>query len=60
MVNPTFAYGVYTFASLRTFIEGRPTRFLGLTPEAQFDRYWRFTLLGTYLQDDGASRRASR
>ncbi len=52
MVNPTFAYGVYTFASLRTFIEGRPTRFLGLTPEAQFDRYWRFTLLGTYLQDE--------
>ena len=26
--------------------------FIGLTPEAQFDRYWRFTLFGFYAQDD--------
>src|SRR5581483_11662750 len=29
-----------------------PRQFVGLTPEAQFDRYWRFTTLGTFVQDD--------
>ncbi len=52
MVNPTFSLGIYSFPSLRAFLEGRPTRFLGLTPEAQFDRYWRFTFFGAYVQDE--------
>jgi hypothetical protein len=52
MVNPTFSLGIYTFPSLAAFLQGRPTRFLGLTPEAQFDRYWRFVLLGAYVQDE--------
>ncbi len=52
MVNPTFSLGIFTFANLNTFLAGRPASFVGLTPEAQFDRYWRFTLFGLYLQDD--------
>jgi hypothetical protein len=52
MVNPTFSLGIYRFADLSTFLRGTPTSFIGLTPEAQFDRYWRFTLFGFYLQDD--------
>jgi hypothetical protein len=52
MVNPTFSLGIYRFASLATFLRGTPTNFIGLTPEAEFDRYWRFTLFGFYLQDD--------
>lgn len=52
MVNPTFSLGIYTFNDLRTFLLGTPASFVGLTPEAQFDRYWRFTLFGTYVQDD--------
>ena len=52
MVNPTFSLGVYRFANLRTFLRNVPASFIGLTPEAQFDRYWRFTLFGVYLQDD--------
>ncbi|MBA2303927.1 MAG: TonB-dependent receptor [Acidobacteria bacterium] len=52
MVNPTFSLGIYRFANLGTFLRGTPTNFIGLTPEAQFDRYWRFTLFGLYLQDD--------
>jgi hypothetical protein len=52
MVNPTFSLGIYRFASLATFLNGTATNFIGLTPEAQFDRYWRFTLFGFYLQDD--------
>jgi hypothetical protein len=52
MVNPTFSLGIFTFADLNTFLTNRPATFIGLTPEAQFDRYWRFTLFGFYLQDD--------
>ena len=52
MVNPTFSLGIFTFADLNTFLTNRPASFIGLTPEAQFDRYWRFTLFGLYLQDD--------
>ena len=52
MVNPTFSLGIYRFANLSTFLRATPTTFIGLTPEAQFDRYWRFTLFGFYLQDD--------
>ncbi|MCI0662008.1 MAG: TonB-dependent receptor, partial [Acidobacteria bacterium] len=52
MVNPTFSLGIYNFPDLRSFLENRPNRFIGLTPDAQFDRYWRFSLLGFYAQDD--------
>jgi hypothetical protein len=52
MVNPTFSLGIYRFASLATFLNSAPVSFVGLTPEAQFDRYWRFTLFGLYAQDD--------
>lgn len=52
MVNPTFSLGTFTFADLRSFLENRPQRFVGLSPAAQFDRYWRFTLFGLYLQDN--------
>jgi Carboxypeptidase regulatory-like domain/TonB-dependent Receptor Plug Domain/TonB dependent receptor len=51
MVNPTFGNGIFTFASLRDFLENRPQRFIGLTPDAALDRYWRFTLAGFYAQD---------
>jgi len=51
MVNPTFSNGIYTFASVGDFLQNRAQRFIGLTPEAQFDRYWRFTLFGLYAQD---------
>jgi hypothetical protein len=52
MVNPTFSLGIFTFANLPAFLRGTPATFVGLTPEAQFDRYWRFTLFGAYVQDD--------
>lgn len=52
MVNPTFSLGIFTFADLNAFLSNRPASFVGLTPEAQFDRYWRFTLFGFYAQDD--------
>jgi hypothetical protein len=52
MVNPTFSLGIYTFSDLRSFLENRPLRFIGLTPEAQFDRYWRSTLFAVYAQDE--------
>jgi hypothetical protein len=52
MVNPTFSLGIYAFADMANFLQNRPRSFVGLTPEAQFDRYWRFNLLGFYAQDD--------
>lgn len=52
MVNPTFSLGIYNFPSLTAFLQNRPQTFVGLTPEAQFDRYWRFWLFGFYLQDE--------
>lgn len=52
MVNPTFSLGIYNFPDIRSFLENKSNRFIGLTPEAQFDRYWRFLLFGFYLQDD--------
>ena len=52
MVNPTFSLGIYRFANFSSFLRAAPATFIGLTPEAQFDRYWRFTLFGFYLQDD--------
>ena len=51
MVNPTFGLGIFTFANLRDFLTNRAQRFVGLTPNGALDRYWRFTLFGTYLQD---------
>jgi Carboxypeptidase regulatory-like domain/TonB dependent receptor-like, beta-barrel len=52
MVNPTFSLGIYAFPSLTAFLRNTPNNFVGLTPEAQFDRYWRFTLFGLYAQDE--------
>ena len=52
MVNPTFSLGIYTFPNLSAFLRNAPANFIGLTPEAQFDRYWRFTLFGFYAQDE--------
>lgn len=52
MTNPTFSLGIYTFADLESFLRNRPVRFIGLTPQAELDRNWRFTLFGAYLQDD--------
>ena len=52
MVNPTFSLGIYAFPNLPAFLQNTPDNFIGLTPEAQFDRYWRFTLFGFYVQDD--------
>jgi hypothetical protein len=52
MVNPTFSLGIYSFPSLSTFLQSRPTSFIGLTPDAQFDRQWRSWLTGIYVQDD--------
>jgi hypothetical protein len=52
MVNPTFSLGIYAFPNLQAFLQNTPDNFIGLTPEAQFDRYWRFTLFGFYVQDD--------
>ena len=52
MVNPTFSLGTYSFANMLAFLENRATSFIGLTPEGQFDRYWRFWLLGGYVQDE--------
>ena len=49
MVNPTFSLGSTRSPNLRAFLrEPRRRSFVGLTPEAQFDRYWRFTLFGVY------------
>jgi hypothetical protein len=52
MVNPTFSLGIFAFPNLSAFLRSAPNNFIGLTPEAQFDRYWRFTLFGVYLQDE--------
>jgi hypothetical protein len=47
MFNPTFSLGIYTFPSLETFLRNRPQRFIGLTPEGDIERSWRFTLLAS-------------
>lgn len=52
MVNPTFSLGIYRFSSLETFLQNSPSLFIGLGPEGALDRYWRFTLLGAYIQDN--------
>jgi hypothetical protein len=51
MVNPTFALGIFTFASITDFVRNLPQRYLGLHPNGALDRYWRFTLFSFYAQD---------
>ena len=52
MVNPTFSLGTYAFANLRAFMLNTPTSFIGLTPEASFERRWPFWIAGGYVQDE--------
>ena len=52
MYNPTFGAGIYTFAGLREFLQNRPARFIGISPQGALDRYWRFNLLAFYAQDN--------
>jgi len=52
MFNPTFSLGIYRFANLANFLRNSPASFVGLTSEAELDRYWRFTLFGFYAQDE--------
>jgi hypothetical protein len=52
MFNPTFGAGIYTFAGLREFLQNRPARFIGISPQGSLDRYWRFNLLAFYAQDN--------
>jgi Carboxypeptidase regulatory-like domain/TonB-dependent Receptor Plug Domain/TonB dependent receptor len=44
--------GSYTFANVRTFLAGTPTRFVGVPPGAQLERVRPNTLFGVYMQDD--------
>jgi hypothetical protein len=52
MVNPTFSLGTYAFANVRAFLENRATSFIGLTPEGDFARSWRFWIAGGYAQEE--------
>ncbi len=52
LYNPTFSLGIYTFSNIQDFLANRPLRFIGLPFEGALDRYWRFTLMAFYLQDD--------
>jgi hypothetical protein len=52
LFNPTFSLGIYTFSNVAEFLTARPLRFIGLPFEGALDRYWRFTLMSFYLQDD--------
>jgi YD repeat-containing protein len=44
--------GSYTFGTVRTFLSGTPTRFVGVPPGAQLERIRPNTLFGFYVQDD--------
>src|SRR5437773_7736021 len=44
--------GSYTFANVRAFLAGTPTRFVGVPPGAQLERVRPNTLVGFYGQDD--------
>jgi hypothetical protein len=57
MTNPTFSLGIYAFANVRAFLENRPLRFVGLSPEGDIDRDWPWTLFGVYAQDSIALTR---
>jgi hypothetical protein len=50
--NPTFSLGIFRFANLNGFLRNQPTQFIGLTPEADLNRRWRWTLYGVYVQDE--------
>ena len=50
--NPTFSRGIYAFANLEGFLRERALRFIGLTPEADLERKWPYTLFGLYVQDE--------
>lgn len=52
MVNPTFSLGTYSFANVGAFLQNRATSFIGLTPQGDFERNWRFWLIGGYAQDE--------
>jgi hypothetical protein len=52
MLNPTFSLGIYRFLNLPSFLRGTPASFVGLTPEADMNREWHFTLIGMYAQDE--------
>ena len=52
LFNPTFARGIQFFSNLEGFLRNQPIRYIGLTPDSTIDRYWRFNLLGLYVQDD--------
>ena len=52
LFNPTFSTGIFTFGNIRSFLLGTAARFLGLPPNGALDRYWRFTLVGLYAQDN--------
>jgi len=52
MYNPTFSLGIYRFANLQAFLQNRAASFVGLTPQAELDRYWQFTMFGFYMQDE--------
>jgi hypothetical protein len=51
MTNPTFSLGIYTFANVRTFLENRATRFVGLGPTGDINRDWPWTYVAAYAQD---------
>jgi hypothetical protein len=51
MFNPTFSRGIQVFGNLEGFLRNSALRFIGLTPEGDFERNWRSTLFGAYVQD---------
>ena len=51
MTNPTFSLGIYTFANVRTFLENRAARFVGLGPTGDINRDWPWTFYAAYAQD---------
>jgi hypothetical protein len=50
--NPTFSLGIFRFASLPAFLRNQPASFIGLTPSADFERQWRWTLYAVYAQEE--------
>src|SRR5262245_19467648 len=51
-LTATNTRGNYTFATVRTFLAGTATRFVGVPPGAQLERVRPNTLVGFYVQDD--------
>ena len=52
LYNPTFSLGIYRFTNLAAYLQNAAASFVGLTPDAELDRQWRFTQLGFYAQDE--------